>query len=74
MVIFRTDGDPAAVRGRLAEGAAASLARFKQPKYAVSADEPLPRTFSGKLAKPVLRQRFPAAPAGSVLLRADGGR
>jgi len=74
MVIFRTDGDPAAVRGRLAEGAAASLARFKQPKYAVSADEPLPRTFSGKLAKPVLRQRFPAAPAGSVLLRADDGR
>ena len=74
MVIFRTDGDPAAVRGRLAEGAAARLARFKQPKYAVSADEPLPRTFSGKLAKPVLRQRFPAAPADSVLLRADDGR
>jgi fatty-acyl-CoA synthase len=69
MVIFRTDGDVSAVRRRLAEGAASHLARFKQPKYAVSADEPLPRTFSGKLAKPVLRELFPSAPAGSVLLR-----
>jgi acyl-CoA synthetase (AMP-forming)/AMP-acid ligase II len=74
MVIFRTDGDVAAVRRRLAEQAASSLARFKQPKYAVCSGEPLPRTFSGKLAKPVLRQRFPAAPADSVLLRADDGR
>ncbi len=74
MVIFRTDGDVSAVRRRLAEGAAASLARFKQPKYAVSADEPLPRTFSGKLAKPVLRQRFPSAPADSVLIKSGEGR
>ena len=58
----------------LAEGAASHLARFKQPKYAVSADEPLPRTFSGKLAKPVLRQRFPSAPADSVLLTSGEGR
>jgi fatty-acyl-CoA synthase len=68
MVVFRTDGDVPAVRRRLAEAAAASLARFKQPKYAISSDEPLPRTFSGKLAKPVLRERFPAPPAGTVLL------
>jgi acyl-CoA synthetase (AMP-forming)/AMP-acid ligase II len=74
MVIFRTDGDVAAVRRRLAEQAASSLARFKQPKYAVCSGEPLPRTFSGKLAKPVLRQRFPAAPADSVLLRSGEGR
>jgi fatty-acyl-CoA synthase len=69
MVIFRTEDDVSAVRRRLAEGAAASLARFKQPKYAVSSDEPLPRTFSGKLAKPALRQRFPAPPADSELPR-----
>jgi fatty-acyl-CoA synthase len=69
MVIFRTEDDVSAVRRRLAEGAASHLARFKQPKYAVSSDEPLPRTFSGKLAKPALRQRFPAPPADSELLR-----
>ena len=74
MVIFRTEGDVAAVRRRLAEQAASSLARFKQPKYAVCAGEPLPRTFSGKLAKPVLRQRFPSAPADSVLLRSGERR
>jgi fatty-acyl-CoA synthase len=67
MVVFRTEDDVPAVRRRLAEAAAANLARFKQPKYAVSSDEPLPRTFSGKLAKPVLRERFPAPPAGSAL-------
>ena len=67
MVVFRTEDDVPAVRHRLAEAAAANLARFKQPKYAVSSDEPLPRTFSGKLAKPVLRERFPAPPEGSAL-------
>jgi acyl-CoA synthetase (AMP-forming)/AMP-acid ligase II len=74
MVIFRTEDDAGAVRRRLAEQAASSLARFKQPKYAVSTAEPLPRTFSGKLAKPALRERFPAAPAGSALSRPGDGR
>jgi acyl-CoA synthetase (AMP-forming)/AMP-acid ligase II len=69
MVIFRTEDDVPAVRRRLAEVAAAGLARFKQPKYAVSSAEPLPRTFSGKLAKPVLRERFPVPPADSALPR-----
>jgi acyl-CoA synthetase (AMP-forming)/AMP-acid ligase II len=69
MVVFRTKDDVSAVRRRLAEAAASSLARFKQPKYAVSSDEPLPRTFSGKLAKPALRERFPAPPPGSALPR-----
>lgn len=67
MVVFRTKDDVPAVKRRLAETASASLARFKQPKYVVSSDEPLPRTFSGKLAKPALRKRFPAAPVDSVL-------
>jgi acyl-CoA synthetase (AMP-forming)/AMP-acid ligase II len=74
MVIFRTGDDSAAVRRRLADNAASSLARFKQPKYAVSSAEPLPRTFSGKLAKPALRRRFPAAPADSALYRPGDGR
>ena len=72
MVVFRTEDDVSTVRRRLAEAAASSLARFKQPKYAVSSAEPLPRTFSGKLAKPVLRERFPAPPTGSVLLSSAG--
>ncbi|HVW44874.1 MAG TPA: AMP-binding protein [Amycolatopsis sp.] len=69
MVVFRTEQDVPTVRDRLAAAAAANLARFKQPKYAIGSTEPLPRTFSGKLAKPLLRERFPAAPENSALPR-----
>ena len=44
------------------------LAGFKRPKYAVLSSDPLPRTFSGKLAKPALRQQFSAAPPDAIPL------
>ncbi|KAA9156787.1 long-chain fatty acid--CoA ligase [Amycolatopsis acidicola] len=69
MVVFRTEQDVPTVRDRLAAAAESNLARFKQPKYAVGSADPLPRTFSGKLAKPLLRQQFPNAPEDSALPR-----
>jgi acyl-CoA synthetase (AMP-forming)/AMP-acid ligase II len=44
------------------------LAGFKRPRLAVVSDEPLPRTFSGKLNKPTLRKEFPTPPDGAVRL------
>tara|TARA_R110000772_G_scaffold239349_1_gene351419 strand:- start:8425 stop:9303 length:879 start_codon:yes stop_codon:yes gene_type:complete len=38
------------------------LAKFKRPRYIVFIDSPLPRTFSGKISKPTLREQFPNAP------------
>jgi fatty-acyl-CoA synthase len=35
------------------------LADFKVPRYVIVADEPLPRMASGKLAKRVIRERYP---------------
>jgi acyl-CoA synthetase (AMP-forming)/AMP-acid ligase II len=39
------------------------LANFKVPRYIAFEDEPLPRLPSGKLAKPVLRQKYQGAEA-----------
>jgi acyl-CoA synthetase (AMP-forming)/AMP-acid ligase II len=50
-----------AVSGIEAEGST-SLAKFKRPKAIVFLDQPLPRTLSGKVSKPALREMFPAAP------------
>ena len=66
MVVFHSDRDPSAIVADIATTAQQSLARFKRPRHAVVLDEPLPRTFSGKLAKAQLRQRFPSAPEAAV--------
>lgn len=66
MVIFHSERPAAAVVADIAAVAETDLAKFKRPKHAVALDEPLPRTFSGKLAKPTLRQRFPEVPADAV--------
>jgi fatty-acyl-CoA synthase len=39
------------------------LANFKVPRYIAFEDEPLPRLPSGKIAKPVLRQKYQGAEA-----------
>ena len=44
------------------------LAGFKRPRFAVVSTDPLPRTFSGKLAKPLLRQQFAAPPPDAIPL------
>jgi fatty-acyl-CoA synthase len=55
--------DPAGLLDRLAERARRDLAGFKRPRYAVASTTALPRTFSGKIAKPELRKAYPAVPA-----------
>jgi len=69
MIVFHTEQDPSAVADRLAARSRESIARFKQPKAAVALGEPLPRTFSGKLAKAVLRDRFPQKPGDAIPLQ-----
>ncbi|MEV5651931.1 AMP-binding protein [Nocardia sp. NPDC052254] len=69
MVIFHSDRPAAEVVADIARLAGENLAKFKRPKHAVAFGEPLPRTFSGKLAKPALRRRFPEAPAEAVAVQ-----
>jgi fatty-acyl-CoA synthase len=70
MVVFHSERPAAEVAADIAAVAREQLATFKRPRHAVELGEPLPRTFSGKLAKPALRQRFPAAPADAVAVDA----
>ncbi|WP_109529531.1 MULTISPECIES: class I adenylate-forming enzyme family protein [Nocardia] len=66
MVVFHSTRDAAAIVADIASVAGENLAGFKRPKHAVALPEPLPRTFSGKLAKTVLRERFPEVPSSAV--------
>ncbi|GAA4689270.1 long-chain fatty acid--CoA ligase [Pseudonocardia yuanmonensis] len=68
MLVVHCAGDPDPVLDRLAEKARGDLAGFKRPRFAVAAG-PLPRTFSGKIAKPELRKAYPTVPADAVALR-----
>lgn len=69
MVVLRCDGDQEEVLSRLAAVSKEQLAGFKQPRHAIVSDEPLPRTFSGKLSKVVLRERYDKVPEHAVLLK-----
>ncbi|MBF6148857.1 class I adenylate-forming enzyme family protein [Nocardia nova] len=69
MVVFHSDRPAADVVAEIEVLAAANLAKFKRPKHAVALGEPLPRTFSGKMAKPLLRQRFPEVPTDAIAVR-----
>ncbi|ALE84854.1 class I adenylate-forming enzyme family protein [Pseudonocardia sp. HH130629-09] len=69
MVVFHSERDASAVVAELAAAAGSRLARFKQPRHAVASPDPLPRTFSGKLTKAALRERFREVPPEAVSLR-----
>jgi acyl-CoA synthetase (AMP-forming)/AMP-acid ligase II len=69
MVVFHSDRSAGDIVADIARVADEHLAKFKRPKHAVALDEPLPRTFSGKLAKPKLRQRFPAVPGEALAVQ-----
>ena len=69
MVVFYSERASDAVIYDIAAVSSSDLAKFKRPTHAVALDEPLPRTFSGKLAKPALRKRFPAVPVDAVAVR-----
>jgi fatty-acyl-CoA synthase len=69
MLVVRCAGDPAPTLDRITATARRELAGFKRPRFAVATDGPLPRTFSGKIAKPELRKAYPAVPADATALR-----
>jgi acyl-CoA synthetase (AMP-forming)/AMP-acid ligase II len=66
MVVFHSDRAAADVVADITDVAGRNLSKYKWPRHALALDEPLPRTFSGKLAKAVLRERFPMAPTAAV--------
>ena len=68
MIVLHGTRDPGAILSDIEAIGRTQLAGFKRPKYAVVCDEPLPRTFSGKLAKPTLRERYPHPPTDAVSL------
>ncbi|NMO03712.1 long-chain fatty acid--CoA ligase [Gordonia sp. TBRC 11910] len=69
MVVFYSERAADDVVSDIASISSTNLAKFKRPTHAIALDEPLPRTFSGKLAKPTLRKRFPTVPAEAVPVR-----
>lgn len=72
MVIYHGDRPADQVVADIVSVAGDNLARFKHPRHVVAYGEPLPRTFSGKLSKPVLRQRFPQVPDDAVAVARPG--
>jgi fatty-acyl-CoA synthase len=45
------------------------LADYKRPKYIAGYGSTMPRTYSGKITKAILREIYPAVPADAVLLK-----
>lgn len=68
MVVFHSTRHTPDIVADIATVAQHSLAKFKRPKFAVALNAPLPRTFSGKLAKPTLRQHFPHPPSDAIAI------
>ena len=68
MVVLHGSRDAAAMLADIEAIGRADLAGYKRPKYAVVSDEPLPRTFSGKLAKPALRERYRQPPPEAIAI------
>jgi acyl-CoA synthetase (AMP-forming)/AMP-acid ligase II len=71
MVVFHSSRPAHEIVHDITAVASENLAKFKRPVHAVALDEPLPRTFSGKLAKTVLRERFQAPPADAIPVPRD---
>ena len=70
LVVAHAHGDQEAVMRALEAAGADTLARFKRPRHMVFIDTPLPRTLSGKVSKPTLRDQFPTAQGASPLFAA----
>lgn len=68
LVVVTCTDEPTTTLARLAERARTGLAGFKRPRFAVAGTEPLPRTFSGKIAKPELRKAYPTVPPEAAAL------
>jgi fatty-acyl-CoA synthase len=55
--------------GALRERCHSELADYKRPKYAVAHGADLPRTFSGKITKPLLRAMYEKIPDNAISLK-----
>ena len=71
MVVFHSQRAAAEIVRDITTVASENLAKFKRPVHAVALDEPLPRTFSGKLAKASLRERFQVPPVEAIPVPRD---
>jgi acyl-CoA synthetase (AMP-forming)/AMP-acid ligase II len=69
MLVYVSDEDAEKVVSEVTRACEESLARYKWPKYLYRLEEALPRTFSGKISKPSLRERFSSVPPDALLLR-----
>jgi fatty-acyl-CoA synthase len=67
MVVVKAHGPRAAVVAALEARGGDTLARFKRPRHIMFIDDALPRTLSGKVSKPSLRERFPTAQGADPL-------
>lgn len=68
MLVYVSEEDDVKVAGEVRAVCEDGLAKYKWPKYLMRTDEPLPRTFSGKISKPTLRERFRSIPVEARLL------
>jgi acyl-CoA synthetase (AMP-forming)/AMP-acid ligase II len=66
MLVYRSSEDAEKVASEVRSVCDIELAKYKRPKFLVRLDEPLPRTFSGKISKPALRKRFATVPDSAV--------
>jgi len=71
MVVFHSERPAEEIVRDITSVSSGNLAKFKRPVHAVALDEPLPRTFSGKLAKAVLRERFQTPPVDAIPVPKD---
>jgi len=75
LIILHTQRDARTVIADIEAVGRKVLAGYKRPRHVVITAEPLPRTFSGKLAKAELRRRYPEAPDDAhALFRSVGNR
>ncbi|MFV0643352.1 MAG: AMP-binding protein [Sphingomonadaceae bacterium] len=68
MVVAHGNGDSTEISRMIEQIAEGKLAKFKRPKHIVFTSDPLPRTLSGKVSKPAIREMFPEVPEHAVRL------
>jgi acyl-CoA synthetase (AMP-forming)/AMP-acid ligase II len=68
LLVVSSGRDPELVAEEVRSVCRTELARYKWPKYVVALTGPIPRTFSGKVSKPTLREQFAQVPPSAIAL------
>jgi fatty-acyl-CoA synthase len=66
MLVCTSTATPGEILAEVKSICEVELARYKWPRFLVTVDDPIPRTFSGKVSKPTLRAQFPEVPAEAI--------